>query len=224
MSSSVVDAKNYGKPSFAHVVLKTEGGTITNEVGHFELNCLSDDTLVVSYLGYFPKVLVVSDIKNESKILLNPDTQLIEDVVVYADDDYLYEWLLQCRYKLKEQSKHILKSIFSGWNRLQQTACWILEAYYNNANLGVDGIRNLAFKTAGRIWLLIITAVIFLILTLATLFPSILCSMGRGLFFPKTRCSLERVRWKEIPTWAGTQPGYANNHSILSTQGRRWIV
>ena len=113
--------------------------------------------------------------------------------MVYADDDYLYEWLLQCRYKLKEQSKHIPSKAYL----VVETVCnrqpvEFLEAYYN-ANLGVDGIRNLAFKTAGRIWLLIITAVIFLILTLATLFPSILCSMGRD-FFPKTRCSLERVR------------------------------
>ena len=67
VSSSVVDAKTMESLSFAHVVFKTEGGTITNEVGHFELNCLSDDTLVVSYLGYFPKVLVVSDIKMNQK-------------------------------------------------------------------------------------------------------------------------------------------------------------
>lgn len=153
VSSSVVDAKTMESLSFAHVVFKNrEGGTITNEVGHFELNCLSDDTLVVSYLGYFPKVLVVSDIKNESKILLNPDTQLIEDVVVYADDDYLYEWLLQCRYKLKEQSKHIPSKAYL----VVETVCnrqpvEFLEAYYN-ANLGVDGIRNLAFKN-GRSYL-----------------------------------------------------------------------
>ena len=45
VSSTVVDAKTMEGLSFAHVVLKNrEGGTITNEAGHFELNCTQSDT------------------------------------------------------------------------------------------------------------------------------------------------------------------------------------
>lgn len=147
VSAKVVDVKSMEGLPFAHVVLKNkEGGTITNEAGFFELNCSEEDTLVFSYLGYFPLVLSVREVKIESKILLNPNTQLIEDVVVYADDDYLYEWLSLCRSKLKGQNKPVLSKAYL----VVETICngkpvEFLEAYYN-ANLGVDGIRNLAFK------------------------------------------------------------------------------
>ena len=82
----------------------------------------------------------------------DPDTQLIENVVVYADDDYLYEWLSQCRSRLKEENKPSPSKAYL----VVETICngqpvEFLEAYYN-ANLGMDGIHDLAFKN-GRSYL-----------------------------------------------------------------------
>ncbi len=153
ISSRVVDAITQEGLSFAHVAFKSKGGgTITNEAGHFELNCTQGDTLIFSYLGYFSMVLSVDEVKKGSKILLNPDTQLIEDVVVYADDDYLYEWLTQCRSRLKEENKPSPSKAYL----VVETICngqpvEFLEAYYN-AILGMDGIRDLGFKN-GRSYL-----------------------------------------------------------------------
>ncbi|MBK7222734.1 MAG: hypothetical protein IPH94_15910 [Saprospiraceae bacterium] len=116
------------------------------------MNCTQGDTLIFSYLGYFSMVLSVDEVKKGSKILLNPDTQLIEDVVVYADDDYLYEWLTQCRSRLKEENKPSPSKAYL----VVETICngqpvEFLEAYYN-AILGMDGIRDLGFKN-GRSYL-----------------------------------------------------------------------
>ncbi|MBK7221510.1 MAG: carboxypeptidase-like regulatory domain-containing protein [Saprospiraceae bacterium] len=194
ISSRVVDAITQEGLSFAHVAFKSKGGgTITNEAGHFELNCTQGDTLIFSYLGYFSMVLSVDEVKKGSKILLNPDTQLIEDVVVYADDDYLYEWLTQCRSRLKEENKPspskaylVVETICNGqpvefWKPIT-TPSWVWTASVIWAS-----------KTAGHIWHPIIMGVIFLILISATPCHSIHCSTGRA-FFQKTRCSLERVR------------------------------
>lgn len=144
-SARVVDAKTNEALPFAHVSFKNkEGGTIANEAGYFELTVANKDSIEISYLGYFAVILPVTEMP--SIIKLNPDSQLIEDVVVYADDDYLYEWLSQCRSKLKEDNKSTTAKAYL----VVETICnsrpvEFMEAYYN-AELKVDGIRAMTFK------------------------------------------------------------------------------
>lgn len=79
--SSVVVDKNGESVIGANVVEKgTNNGTITDIDGKFTLSVSPNAVLVVSYIGYMEQEVIVS--KNLSKIVLQENTEVLDEVVV----------------------------------------------------------------------------------------------------------------------------------------------
>lgn len=68
----------------ANVVIKgTSTGTITNVDGIFRINAKSTDVLIISFIGYEKQEIAVGD-NTSLKIVLQPDAELLEEVVITA--------------------------------------------------------------------------------------------------------------------------------------------
>ena len=97
----VKDAREKTLISFCSIGVKNKSlSTISNEDGQFKLNDLLDeDTLVFIYIGYKQKFVSVNDIRKTGIVLLSPKENMLKEVTVLSNNDYLYEMLLKCRKK-----------------------------------------------------------------------------------------------------------------------------
>ncbi len=94
---------------------ETKKGTITNADGLF---CISADTikgaLEFSYLGYEAKTIFVSDWKNNKIVLLQKNIYELPEIEIHADNDYLYDILIESQNKLqKNKSEHVSKAYYA---------------------------------------------------------------------------------------------------------------
>jgi carboxypeptidase-like protein len=117
-------------------------GTASNLDGYFELpNNRIGDTIVISYLGYEDKVFIISqDMPKE--ISLSPLSALLDEVVVIADSDYLYDIISKVKKNKKTKSKKS-KTYFFLETLLYNEPIEIIESYYNGeySNLGIDELN-----------------------------------------------------------------------------------
>ncbi len=128
---------------FATIFNKQQSnGTASNSEGYFELpNNQLGDTIVVSYLGYKEKVLIVSQ-EIPKKISLVPHSALLNEVVVRADNDYLYNIVTNVRKNKKTKFK-TSKTYFFLETLLYNEPVEIIESYYNGgySNLGINELN-----------------------------------------------------------------------------------
>ena len=125
-------------------------GTATNLEGYFELpNNQIGDTIVVSYLGYDDKILVVS-IDGFKEIRLTPSAGVLEEVVVTAESDYLYDMITKLRRHKKTKSRKA-KTYFYLETLLFDKPIEVIESYYNG-KYSNHGLSELELKK-GRIGL-----------------------------------------------------------------------
>jgi hypothetical protein len=58
-------------------------GTVTNDKGEFVLSGIGvDDSIKISYIGYFPKIIAVRNLKRNDTILLNQKIKQLDNVVL----------------------------------------------------------------------------------------------------------------------------------------------
>lgn len=122
--------------------LQTLNGTATNLDGYFELpNNQIGDTIIISYLGYEDKIIVVSNEVIVS-IKLMPSVGVIEEVVVTAESDYLYEMIAKLRKNRKTKSKKS-KTYFYLETLLFDEPIEVIESYYNGkfSNYGLSELE-----------------------------------------------------------------------------------
>lgn len=82
VSCKVVDSKGESIIG-ANVMEKgTNNGTITDFDGNFNLKVSSDGVIVISYIGYKPIEIRVSQLKQGEKITLKEDTEIMDEVIV----------------------------------------------------------------------------------------------------------------------------------------------
>jgi hypothetical protein len=117
-------------------------GTATNLDGYFELpNNQIGDTIVISYLGYDDKILVIS---NEilKEVRLTPSAGILEEVVVTAESDYLYDMIIKLRRNKKTKSKKA-KTYFYLETLLFDEPIEVIESYYNGkySNYGLSELE-----------------------------------------------------------------------------------
>lgn len=136
---------------FATVFNKqSSNGTASNLEGYFVLpNNQQGDTIVISYLGYENKEIVITG-NFPKTIRLTPITSMLDQVVVVADDDYLYDFVSKLRKKKRTKTRNS-KTYFFLETKINDASVEIIESYYNGkySNLG---IRELNIKK-GRIGL-----------------------------------------------------------------------
>ena len=145
----VVDSVTAEPLAFASVYnARTGSGTAAKEDG---LVILPDnrvgDTLVVSYVGYRTARLPLSG-SPPSTIALAPLAAELSEVVVLADDDYLYDILRQARRKRFTPSRRA-KTYFFLETEVAGQLAEVIEAYYTGTYED-HATRELTFKK-GRI-------------------------------------------------------------------------
>lgn len=114
-------------------------GTASNLEGYFRLpNNRLGDTIVVSYLGYQDNIFIISqDMPNE--ISLSPLSAFLDEIVVVADSDYLYDIVSNVRQNKRTKSR-TSKTYFFLETQFHDEPIEIIESYYNGkySDFGID--------------------------------------------------------------------------------------
>ncbi len=137
---------NAGIP-YCPVVVKNNQtvNTITNEDGAFMLEVSDSDTLQIKYIGYKSKVISVLNFRKTSILFLLPINQMLTEVVVRADNDYLYKMMDNCR-KVLIKSKTTESKVYFFFETFKNgTPVELLECFYNG-KFSNSGIKQLDFK------------------------------------------------------------------------------
>ncbi len=93
----VLDAATDQPLAYVQVaVAGTSRGTLTNEEGAFVIESEAGDTLYISYLGYELRRIAVRDLANGTVIRLQPQQFELPELLVKAEDPYLYDLLRKC--------------------------------------------------------------------------------------------------------------------------------
>lgn len=143
----VLDAKTREPLPYCAVAIKYHAsGCLTNEEGVFQLNANTEtDTFLLSYVGYKPKQIAVSEFVKNTVILLDSKESVLNEVVVYSSDDYLYQAFENCRKKLRESKDLESKVYFVLESSIHSQATELLESYYTG-NFNNYTLKDLRFK------------------------------------------------------------------------------
>ena len=82
-NGTVADANGEPLVGVSILVKGTSNGTVTDLDGHFKILAAPGDILEVSYIGYVPQAVTVTDTQ-PMKIVLTEDSQMLNEVVVTA--------------------------------------------------------------------------------------------------------------------------------------------
>ena len=143
----VLDAKTREALPYCAIAIKYKvSGCLTNEEGIFQLTAHAEkDTFLISYIGYQSKQIAVSEFVKNTVILLDRKESLLNEVVVYSNDDYVYEVFENCRKKLRASKDEESKVYFVLESSLQSQATELLESYYTGTFNNVT-LKDLRFK------------------------------------------------------------------------------
>src|SRR5436853_2701685 len=125
-------------------------GCITNEEGVFTINVdAKKDSLVFSYIGYKTRTVSARIFFINSEILLESKSIPLKEVIVSANNDFLFTVLEKCRDKMKTGQRHVSRVYFQLETEKQKKPVEMLEGYYNGTVKG-NAIEKLQLKN-GRI-------------------------------------------------------------------------
>ena len=127
----VIDAN--GEPVLgANIIIKSNPtqGTVTDMDGKFTLtNVPTGSVLVVSYIGYLPQEIKVTNNKNDYRIVLQEDTQALEEVVVVGYGS-------QKKVNLTGAVEQVTSDVFEG--RPTANIAQMLEGAVPNLNISLS--------------------------------------------------------------------------------------
>lgn len=145
--ATVKDKTNNSTLAFCPIGVKYKNTSIlSNEDGVFTFKSLNEnDTLIFIYIGYYKKEVSVKDIIGNPKILLTPKQNILNEVIVTADNRFLYELITKARKKILQSAAYQSKAYLTLETEVENQPTELLECYYN-ANFTQFGIKDLVFK------------------------------------------------------------------------------
>ncbi len=117
-------------------------GTATNLDGFFVLpNNQFGDTIVVAFLGYKDLVLTIQE-DMPKEIILSPHASALNEIVITAESDFLYDLVSKARNNKKTKHKTSKTYLFLE-TLLYNEPIEIIEAYYNGqyAHYGTEALQ-----------------------------------------------------------------------------------
>ncbi|MEI6124867.1 MAG: carboxypeptidase-like regulatory domain-containing protein [Bacteroidota bacterium] len=162
IQGTVKDSKTKIPLSFCNIAIKgTTRGTLTNKDGVYQIVVnTAKDTLLFSYLGYNQMAIAASSLNSGKVIWLNPKDIVLQETIIYSDDDYLFKILEKCRKNLRsDNNESQSKAYFELETQIKNQPAELLECYYNGYLKGIS-IDELRLKN-GRIGLAIIGSRVF---------------------------------------------------------------
>lgn len=147
----VIDQSDESFLAYATILNKrTLSGTATNLEGYFELpNTSINDTIEISFIGYESSQMVISG-NQFLTIGLRPSSNVIDEIVISASDDRLYDLIQKVR-KRKSTKTKTSKTYFYLESSINGEKSEVIESYYNGEYADHD-IKELSLKK-GRIGL-----------------------------------------------------------------------
>jgi hypothetical protein len=158
----VKDSKNSDALPYCNIAIKgTTKGTIANSDGVYQLTVdETKDTVVFSLLGYERLVIPASKLYTSRAIYLTGKEIVLQELIVHANEDYLYNILEDCRKKLRKDNNQSESKMYYGLEtQINDQSAELLECYYN-AYLNGISIDELRLKN-GRVGLAIVGSRIF---------------------------------------------------------------
>lgn len=150
VTGKVLDAATSAPLAYGAVKIKgTSRGVLTNGDGAFRLNCQSSDTLEFKYLSYQTHFIPVTRFVKNPVCRMELKKNQLSTVVVNADEDFLYDLLVQARKKLKKTRPYSSKTYFLLETESNERPVEQIECYYN-ADLSGSGLKKMGLKN-GRI-------------------------------------------------------------------------
>lgn len=148
----ISDAVSGEKLEFAEVFnLRNVSGTITDVHGMAKLlHVRGGDSIRISYIGYETAIIKFQSEKNRVEVRLTASVQLLPELIVSAEDDYLYHLLRKCGQNNKEKLASS-KAYFLLETKHNQETVEMIEAYYN-AEVKAYDLKDLYIKN-GRLGL-----------------------------------------------------------------------
>lgn len=134
-------------------IVGTGQRTITNADGAFIIRDVKNsDTAIFTYMGYNARSVPVSTLIHDPVVFLDARVMPLDEVVISANDDLLYEIMDKCRKEiLKDHVRQVAKVYYGLETRTHDQPVELLECYYNGYTNG-PFIDHLALKN-GRIGL-----------------------------------------------------------------------
>jgi len=125
--------------------------TITNEDGKFAVDSVfSKDSLEVRHLGFKTKKTVLSYFENESKLKLETDVAVLEEVVLTAGQDKVYPYKLLGKiievYR-KSKNTSVSKAFLTMISSTRNIPIEHVEGFYNSEQNLAKGILDLRVKS-----------------------------------------------------------------------------
>lgn len=142
IDAKIIDGKSQEPLPYATVYNISKGiGIVSNANGSFRLrkNAIND-TIIISYIGYEKQTIIVSRSIVNEVIRLNPKTELLQGVNVYADDPYLYKLMARAK-KTQVKKKREAKTYYALKSIVNNEQVELVEAYYNGSYYGYDTQR-----------------------------------------------------------------------------------
>ncbi len=147
IQSQVVENGSRAPIPYASVyTLENRHGTITGLDGTFELADVSEnDTIVFYFAGFQKKMLPAKDIG--AVVELDPLEQLLDDIIVMADESILYRLVSNTRKSIIRHNDEIAQSYLEMQSFQNDHQLEYFQGYYNGTYDGYD-IEGLELKTA----------------------------------------------------------------------------
>ena len=139
VSIKLLDKQTLEKIAYATVFNRRTGkGTITNLEGDFALaNLNHGDTLQISFVGYNPGNLILTQSLTNTLFYLDRKTELLNEVIISADNSYLYDMIIACQ-KSKYKNTQQAKTYFMLASEIDGKQTELVECYYNGTYTGYD--------------------------------------------------------------------------------------
>lgn len=161
LNGLVCDASTRKPLAYCNIAIKGSAkGTTTNSEGAFRINAGVNDTLLFSYLGYNTLALSSQQLQSNRQVLLKQKDIVLKELVVHADDDFLYNIIEQCRKNLKhDRNLTESKAYFGLETEISGREAELVECYYNAYLKGIS-TQELRLKN-GRMGLAVVGSRVF---------------------------------------------------------------
>jgi hypothetical protein len=151
---------------YCHVANQTTGKvSLTNEDGIFRIATESpDDKLVITFIGYNALTILAKDFPKNGLIYLTSNSIKIDEMLIVANDEFLYKLLEKCRKKIRYDNKEkSSKTYLRVETMTENEPIEMIESYYNgflrnatvnrlllkNGRVGLTKVDSSAFVSLG---------------------------------------------------------------------------
>lgn len=178
------------------IIKGTQHGSVSNEEGVFEIIVRSEnDTLLFSYVNYVSKQVPVKAILQSATVLLKRRDNVLKEVAVYANSDYLYRLMDRCRKTLLKAPEQNSKAYLEVETEREGQPVNMVETYYNARVKGCN-IDELSIKN-GRAGLAHTNDMGYFVSDDASKAISMFSLIDRTDYFPATPLHLAFSRLKK---------------------------